>query len=454
MTWLLLPVSLALLLGWREWTFCRGRQAAFIRRTSWSRLCYDLFSLAALGLLMQPLPNEGRAAPRTQPALAVAVAIDVSPSMGLRDKGLSRLDLARQEVNALLDGLPGAQIALIPFAGEAVTQVPLTDDHQALRFFLRALQPGQVAAPGSAPEEALELAHRQLEGVRGEKAILLFSDGERTVATPAPRVANDIPVYAILPGDRQPRPVPGRTLAGQPAVSPPDPARLKRLAEQTGGRLLPDEGTTPAISSLLKRWRPPASPRPLDNISLLLPALLLLFLRQIDLPRKTSGALVLAVLLVLGGCDRDTGSDAGRTLFERGLKQSDRVAAARLFDRSAALLTGGERAAALHNACSSLVAAHRYRDALRRCETALLADPGADDSAADLSFAIRQLARQPAGDGNDGRQKRPEPSGNNRKLSAAEAREMLRGTVIKPFSETETAPETLTIHDSILEKDW
>lgn len=225
MIWLLLPVGI--LLGWREWN-CRKQMIQFGQPPgSWTRVAYDLCTLGALIFLLQPTTTKVSAEIKNK--VSLAIAIDVSASMATQTSGISRLELARQEILVLLDSLAGARVALIPFAGEPVVQVPLTTDHEALRFFLGALESGQVSASGSAPEEAAALAQQLLQGIAGDKAVLLISDGERTYPLPAPELGKEIPVYTLSPGGTFPAEVPGRSINGQPALSQPDPDRLKNF---------------------------------------------------------------------------------------------------------------------------------------------------------------------------------------------------------------------------------
>lgn len=450
MSWLVLP--LALLLLWREWSLNRG-QSGMIRHHARSRILYDLLSLAALALLLQPATTAQR--DRVERQLTLVVVVDVSPSMGLTNGRLSRLDLARQEISALLDNLPGARLALIPFAGDAVLQVPLTSDHQALRFFLQSLQAGQVGAPGSAPEEALALAQKVLAGIRGEKAILLFSDGERTLPAPPPELAHDIPVYAVLPGDPQPRPVPGRTVAGAPARSTPDLARLQTLAEESGGRLLAHKTGSLAVAGLLHLWGRDASGIPGGQVDkVLLLAMLLLFLRQFSWLTNRRQGLALLLLTMLIGCRQSSPEKNGRQLFEQAMQQPDAVIAARTFGHAAELLGGEEKAASLHNACGKQLAARNYQAAVSACEKALFYAPGAADSAANLSLALRFLDQQGAGNGEDGRQQQAAKPDAGRGLSATEAREMVRQATIQPFAARDLAAETLKTHEIQVERDW
>jgi len=412
------------------------------------RLAADLCTLLALGLLL--LPREtGPGQSRQAADLTLAVAIDVSRSMGADAGGVSRLDLVRQDLAVLLQELPAAKVALVPFAGVPVLQSPPTADHQALRLLLDALQPGQVAAPGSAPEEAVLLARRLLEGTDGKKAVLLYSDGERTLPIPAPEIGPGITVHALLPADERPRPVPGRTVHGKPALSRPDPERLRAIAAATGGRLLRVSPDRPAVDQLPFDHRRPAD-RTAGDGRWLWAVLLLLAVRYLPGRRRRAGLLTagLGLVLLAAACGQDREEDGPATLFHRAMQQTASERTIGLFRRAAARTAGEQRATALHNACSDALRLPHPRLAVTLCEQALLAAPGRQDAITNLALALR-LPRTPAGQG--GREKgAPKPAEDG--MRPEQARQLLRSIEVRPG---ELAPAgTGTGRDIRVERDW
>ena len=63
----------------------------------------------------------------------IIVAIDVSQSMLAEDISPSRLEKAKHEIAGIIDKLQVDRIAIIPFAGEAFVQCPLTLDFGAAK---------------------------------------------------------------------------------------------------------------------------------------------------------------------------------------------------------------------------------------------------------------------------------------------------------------------------------
>jgi Ca-activated chloride channel homolog len=111
--------------------------------------------------------------------IELIVALDISNSMLAEDVKPNRLERAKQELTRLLDKLDNDRIGLIVFAGEAYTQIPVTNDYLSAKMFLSGISTQMISKQGTAIGEAIELATRSfnMESPAG-KAILIISDGE------------------------------------------------------------------------------------------------------------------------------------------------------------------------------------------------------------------------------------------------------------------------------------
>jgi Ca-activated chloride channel family protein len=109
----------------------------------------------------------------------IIIALDVSNSMMAEDIKPNRLVRAKQELSRLLDKLENDRIGLVVFAGEAYTQIPITNDYLSAKMFISSISPEMVSRQGTAIGEAINLAIRSFSP-RSEsgKAILIISDGE------------------------------------------------------------------------------------------------------------------------------------------------------------------------------------------------------------------------------------------------------------------------------------
>ena len=132
--------------------------ASFLPRHSSLVIGHSSFSprpvaaLLALALLITALarPQGGEIAePRFTEARDVLVAVDVSRSMLADDVAPDRLSRARLLVRSLADELRGERLGLLPFAGTAFLQSPLSADYEIFRTFLDELGPDMIPAGGS-----------------------------------------------------------------------------------------------------------------------------------------------------------------------------------------------------------------------------------------------------------------------------------------------------------------
>ncbi len=158
-----------------------------------------------------------------QSGIDVAVAFDISKSMLARDVQPSRLDAARALLNQLMTQLSGHRLALVPFAGIAFTQSPLTADKSAFRLFMRGLNPQQMPIGGTNIAMAIREGIKRLSGSadKGDRAsrsrvLLLITDGEdlsaeagsdvKEAATEAKEAG--VLIYAVAVGTRSGEPIP------------------------------------------------------------------------------------------------------------------------------------------------------------------------------------------------------------------------------------------------------
>ncbi len=109
----------------------------------------------------------------------VIIAVDVSLSMGAQDLQPDRMARARHSIRRLLSELKGDRVALIPFAGSAFLQHPLTSDYQLSAMMTELLKPGLIPTPGTDLGAAIDLALATFEEQEeNDRVLILLSDGE------------------------------------------------------------------------------------------------------------------------------------------------------------------------------------------------------------------------------------------------------------------------------------
>ena len=191
--WLLL--LLLLIPAWIIWQRRRGDRALVFSRASVlsalttkragriARLPERLRGLA-LTLLIVAL-----AGPRTGSSVvdidaegvAIVLTLDISSSMLAEDLSpTNRMEVARATAREFVQRREYDRIGMVAFAGEALTQVPITIDYDVLLESLHQLQAGSgMLEDGTAIGTAIATAANRLRRVDGKsRVILLVTDGE------------------------------------------------------------------------------------------------------------------------------------------------------------------------------------------------------------------------------------------------------------------------------------
>ncbi|TVR02407.1 MAG: VWA domain-containing protein [Deltaproteobacteria bacterium] len=164
----------------------------------------------------------------TRSGIDIAIVFDLSRSMLAEDVPPSRLQSSVEEMDRFLRQLRGHRVALVPFAGIAWRQSPLTVDHGTLRTYLRRLHPDDIPVQGTATAAALELAGEALLGTEQHpvrrapsQLIVLVGDGEDHEGDPvavARRLHEEhgIIVFAVGVGTPEGARIPVRDARGRP----------------------------------------------------------------------------------------------------------------------------------------------------------------------------------------------------------------------------------------------
>lgn len=184
------------------------------------------------------------------------IGLDLSRSMLAEDvAGKSRLAAAKESIGKLLDGLgSGDRVGLIVFAGEAYVAAPLTQDHEALRRTLAALEPRLIERQGSNLTGAIRMAEQSFRiGNYETMALVLVSDGEQlqgdAVISARDAARNGIRTFTVGIGSAAGAPIPDRQKNGSiqfvknefgnEVTSRLNPRVLQQIAAHGGGNYQP-----------------------------------------------------------------------------------------------------------------------------------------------------------------------------------------------------------------------
>jgi Ca-activated chloride channel homolog len=181
--------------------------------------------------------------------ISIMLVLDISSSMLAEDfQPRNRLQVAKQTTAEFVASRRFDRIGLVAFAGEALTQVPLTIDYPVLYQSLEQLQAGRgQLEDGTAIGTAIATAANRLRDTdRGARVMVLMTDGENNRGEIDPMTAAqaaaafDIRIYTIGVGTEGMAPIPvaqgpfGIQYANMPVSI--DEALLREIADLTGGQ--------------------------------------------------------------------------------------------------------------------------------------------------------------------------------------------------------------------------
>jgi Ca-activated chloride channel family protein len=218
-----------------------------------------VLALAALTALVVAMarPQAVVAVPREE--ATVVLTMDGSASMNATDVAPTRLEAAKAAASTFLDGLPERfRVGLVSFSNATRVLEEPTDDHDAVRSSLEAIQGEVGTAIGDGIRDSIALAPRDEDGERSDEtlfAVLLLSDGANSAGVDPRAVLPEvkeagIPIYTIALGTEAGTvEIPNPYGELQTISVPPDPETLRQIAEETGGRFFeaPSEADLAAV---------------------------------------------------------------------------------------------------------------------------------------------------------------------------------------------------------------
>jgi Ca-activated chloride channel family protein len=205
-------------------------------------VCLGAWIVAAAG----PRVGSARTALHSE-GISIVLALDISSSMLAEDFAPNnRLDVAKRTAIDFVRARTSDRIGLVAFAGQALTQVPITTDYPVLETAIRQLRIG-ILEDGTAIGTGIATAANRLRRAPGKsKVIVLLTDGENNRGTVDPRTAAQaaatfgIRIYTIGAGREGEAPVPvGQGPLGLRYQTMPvkiDEQLLGEVARTTGGR--------------------------------------------------------------------------------------------------------------------------------------------------------------------------------------------------------------------------
>lgn len=148
-------------------------------------LTATLFIIIALArpYVLKENPDEEAKAKETAAGIEIMVCLDVSNSMLASStddpSGVSRLQRAKFILEKMIGSMSNDKIGLIVFAGDAYTQLPITNDYLSAKMYLNSIDTGMVPTQGTAIGAAIDMAVNSFNPEsKFQKAIVVITDAE------------------------------------------------------------------------------------------------------------------------------------------------------------------------------------------------------------------------------------------------------------------------------------
>ena len=176
----------------------------------------------------------------------IAIAMDVSSSMLAMDFKPNRLEAAKKVAKEFVLERQSDRIALVAYAAESFTQIPLTSDKHLVINALEKVRNGQLE-DGTAIGLGLATSVNRLKDSKAKsKVVILLTDGVNNAGSIDPITASElakefnIRVYTIGVGTRGMAPFPARDFFGNSSTVQQevkiDEDLLKEIATNTNGQ--------------------------------------------------------------------------------------------------------------------------------------------------------------------------------------------------------------------------
>lgn len=215
---------------------------------TWKRIA-DYFALmlrlAAIGAMVVALARPQKLEVMSDSTINgtdIVIALDVSESMLTPDMSPNRYESARDIASDFASKRENDNMALVAFAGESLTMMPLTNDPTAIVGAISNLQVGMLGDGTAIGDGIVTAINRVISGKAESKSIILITDGSNNVGEVDPLTAaqvakeKGVKIYTIAIGKDQ---VVSMGTYFDPMASvyiPIDVETLSKISDMTGGK--------------------------------------------------------------------------------------------------------------------------------------------------------------------------------------------------------------------------
>ena len=195
-------------------------------------------------------------------ALVCLIVAGARPQFGSKLQNVKKEGI---EVMVCLD-ISNSMLAVVVFAGDAVVQLPITNDYVSAKMFLESISPENISVQGTAIGAAINLAVRSFTPrEESSKAIILITDAENheddASGAAAAAFEKGIPTHVIGVGSTQGTVIPDgsghknsprKDSTGNPITTRLDEAIARQVAESGHGIYAHADNSNSAINAVIE----------------------------------------------------------------------------------------------------------------------------------------------------------------------------------------------------------
>jgi len=207
----------------------------------WRRVLPTALLLAAMTTLAVAAAKPQHTVRTALSSASIMLVTDHSGSMQATDVRPNRLKAAQDAANAFIKEVPdGAKLGIVAFSLQPDAAQAPTTDHGAIKRVVDSQVANGGTATGDALNAALELLRQGKQTAPKGSAIILLSDGARTVGRDPIPVAQEaaklkVPIFTVALGTED-AVVPNPDPFQPPLPATPDPATMRQIARITHAR--------------------------------------------------------------------------------------------------------------------------------------------------------------------------------------------------------------------------
>lgn len=227
-----------------------------------------LFLVVALGrpYVLSNDPDAEKVSKETTAGIEVMICLDVSNSMLASstddENGVPRLQRAKFLLEKMVNSMVNDKVGLIVFAGDAYTQLPITNDYLSAKMYLNSITTDMVPTQGTAIGSAIDMAVNSFNPEsKFQKAIVVITDAEnfeddaKEAASKAAKAGIQVDVVGLGSEKGMPIPVegqPGEYFTfdnGEPVLTAFNPKVAEEIAKAGKGVYI-DGSSNSAVTQL------------------------------------------------------------------------------------------------------------------------------------------------------------------------------------------------------------